>query len=66
MRIETFFRPDGTEFRCLAHVTVGNLPARGSDPCHVFVLSKTAARKFKDGETWGLGRFSPVTKVTIA
>jgi len=68
MRIHTFYRKDGTEFRCRAEVHLAPLPLHPSDPdpCHVTVQTKTALRKFTGGETWGNGRFAPVTSIMIA
>ena len=59
--IRTFFRPDGTEFRCRADVYLGPVPAGNApEPVCVVVVSAATARKFRGGETYGMGRFAPV------
>ena len=67
MNLETFYRNDGTSFRVRARVDASPYPS-GLDMdigCKVEVVSKSALRQFKGGETWGLGRFAPVTHVSL-
>lgn len=66
INLERFYRPDGTDFRCRADIESAPEFWRPEvqDWVHVTVTA-VAAKKFRGGAVWGMGRFAPVTKIVI-